>query len=414
VFQVCHFLIHISTIVGGAACGLLQLQQGVVNEQPQLGTGRQWQRGWRLVADDSPHILLLEPYYGGSHKAFLTGLQKNVDCRFTLLTLPARKWKMRMQLAAPWFAEQIIQMLAAGEHFDRVLTSTFIDVAVLRSLLAGQGISLPLSVYFHENQFSYPGQVQDPGIFQFTSINFTSALCADRLAFNSNYNLESFLAGIRGYLKKAADMELRYLEERVREKSVVLYPGMDFSCIDDSVGARKPDGSPPVIVWNHRWEHDKDPDTFFAALFDLHQDHDFRLVVLGEHFCYQPDIFRRARLILADRLIHFGYVGDRQKYARLLKYGDIVVSTAKHEFFGMAVLEGVRAGCRPLVPDRLSYKELFGQKYRYPENGFKKHLARLLARPQTLASVEAKRMTEPYCWPVLAARYRDWLLAGIK
>lgn len=366
--------------------------------------------------DNPPHILLLESYFGGSHKAFLTGLQHYVDCRFTLVALPARKWKMRMQLAAPWFAEQIISLLAQGTRFDAILTSTFIDVAVLRSLLGSQGIWLPLAVYFHENQFSYPGQVPDPGTFQFSSINFTSALCADRLAFNSKYNLESFLASIRGYLKKATDMELRYLEDRIRDKSLVLYPGLDFRLIDAAAEPEKSNKNIPVIVWNHRWEHDKDPENFFHTLFELAGDYDFRLIVLGQQFRYQPDIFSLAEKKLADRLDHFGFAEDRKEYVCLLRRGDIIVSTARHEFFGMAVLEGVRAGCRPLVPDRLSYTELFAGKYRYPENGFKKHLQKLLSgdRNDFLSAAKAVQITEPYSWPMVADRYRSWLLAGVN
>jgi len=369
------------------------------------------------MSGNAPHILLLEPYYGGSHKAFLTGLQHYVDCKFKLMALPARKWKMRMQLAAPWFAEQIISLVAKGDRFDAILTSTFIDVAVLRSLLECRGIRLPLAVYFHENQFSYPGQVPDPAAFQFSSINFTSALCADRIAFNSKYNLESFLAGIRGYLKKATDMELRYLEGRIRDKSVVLYPGLDFRLIDAAAVPGKRKKRIPVIVWNHRWEHDKNPETFFHALFELaEEDYDFRVIVLGQQFRYQPEIFSLAKQKLADRLDHFGFADNEKKYASLLRRGDIIVSTARHEFFGMAVLEGVRAGCRPLVPDRLSYTELFAGKYRYPENGFKKHLQKLLSRDRDdfLSAAEAVQITEPYSWPMVADRYRNWLLAGVN
>ncbi|MEA2115581.1 MAG: DUF3524 domain-containing protein [Thermodesulfobacteriota bacterium] len=369
------------------------------------------------MSDNHPHILLLEPYYGGSHKAFLTGLQHYVDCRFTLVALPARKWKMRMQLAAPWFAEQIISRVEKGECFDAILTSTFVDVAVLRSLLDCRGIRLPLAVYFHENQFSYPGQVPDPAAFQFSSINFTSALCADRIAFNSTYNLESFLEGIAGYLKKATDMELRYLEDRIRDKSVVLYPGMDFRLIDAAAVPGKSKKNIPVIVWNHRWEHDKNPETFFHTLFELAEEgYGFRVIILGQQFRYQPEIFTLAKQKLAERLDHFGYAEDQKEYAGLLRRGDIIVSTARHEFFGMAVLEGVRAGCRPLVPDRLSYKELFAGKYRYPENGFKKHLQKLLSRDRDdfLSAVEAEHMTEPYSWSVISDRYKNWLLAGVN
>ena len=313
------------------------------------------------MQSDSQHILVLEPYYGGSHKAFLDGLQQQLEpfhFRFRLLSLPARKWKMRMQLAAPCFAERIKELIIQGNCFDCILTSTFLDVPVLRSLLAGQGIHLPLVMYFHENQFTYPGQVPDPGMFQFTSINFTSALCADRLAFNSRYNLETFLDGIHRYLKKSSDMKLHYLEEQIQAKSVILSPGIDFQPIDDALSEKTAaeDLDIPVLVWNHRWEHDKDPDTFFQTLFALAEEYSFQLIVLGQHFRDRPEIFSRAETVLADRLLHFGYAESREEYARLLGRGDYIVSTARHELFGISAMEGVRAGCRAVVTDCLSYK----------------------------------------------------------
>ena len=35
-----------------------------------------------------------------------------------------------------------------------------------------------------------------------------------------------------------------------------------------------------------------------------------------------------------------------------------MLSTARHEFFGIAVAEALRAGCLPWLPARLSYPEL--------------------------------------------------------
>ncbi len=361
-----------------------------------------------------PHFLLIEPYYGGSHRAFIKGLQQYLDFEFTLLSLPARKWKMRMQLAAPWAAEKIISLVSAGKRYNGILCSTFIDVAVLRSQLFYAGIKLPVAIYFHENQFNYPGQITDPGQHQFTAINFTSALAGDFLAFNSHYNLDAFISGIRKYLKKAADMKLQHLVETVIGKTEVLYPGIDFTAFD--IVPKSPNrNKKPVIIWNHRWEHDKNPHRFFASLVELSgKKIPFQLIVLGQSFQNQPEIFSWANERLKEQIIHFGYVENREGYARLLARGDIIVSTARHEFFGMAVLEGVRAGCRPLVPDRLAYTELFPSRYRYRKGQFVRSLQQLLENFTPFSNKESHQLTEPFSWSNVAAAYEKWLKKLVK
>ncbi len=249
-----------------------------------------------------------------------------------------------MQLAAPHLAEQVINLVREGLHCDGILASTFIDVAVLRALLSKNGIHLPIGMYFHENQFAYPTRLQDRGQHQFAALNFTSALCADVLAFNSTYNLHTFLAGISRYLKKAADMSLDNSVADIRAKSVVLAPGMDFTDLD-SCAVHKQSKQKPVIIWNHRWEYDKNPDVFFTTLMRLSkQGLQFDVIVLGESFRDIPEIFPLAKAQLAQHILHFGYVRDRQKYYKLLTQGTIAVSTAIHEFFGLAMLEAVRGG----------------------------------------------------------------------
>ena len=83
-------------------------------------------------------ILIIEPYYGGSHKQFTDELIKRLSAKaeFHLLTLPARKWKMRMQLSAYWFVNQIKLLETDLRHFDTVLCSTFVDVSILRCELS--------------------------------------------------------------------------------------------------------------------------------------------------------------------------------------------------------------------------------------------------------------------------------------
>ena len=44
---------------------------------------------------------------------------------------------------------------------------------------------------------------------------------------------------------------------------------------------------------------------------------------------------------------------------------DVVVSTANHEFFGIAICEAIWAGAVPVVPDRLSYRDHVPESCRY-------------------------------------------------
>jgi len=355
------------------------------------------------------NILVLEPYYGGSHKAFLAGLTHHLPYSFDLLTLPAHSWKWRMRLAAPHFAGVLAtDPRYAGKSFDRILCSSLVDVAALRGLLPQHLRAVPLLTYFHENQFAYPMQVSEARDVHFGLTNLTTALASDRLAFNSQYNLDSFLAGCRELLAKMPDMSLSGYEEAIRAKATILYPGLDFSGIDSCLAERQT-GRPPVLVWNHRWEHDKNPELFFNTLYGFaEQEIPFGLIVLGESFRNQPPVFAQAAQKLIRNIVHFGYAEDRQEYCRWLCQGDVVVSTANHEFYGMAMLEAVRAGCRPLVPDRLSYRELFAPAFRYEDADFARKLMAAMEAGR-LATHEAYTLTSRFSWPELASSsYRQW------
>lgn len=358
-------------------------------------------------------ILILEPYFGGSHRQFLEGLSKTIDADFTWLTLPARKWKMRMQLSAFWFFEQIGGLPADNRKFDVVLCSTFVDVSVLRSLLSQAPwwrAGTRIVTYFHENQFVYPSRIDDKSMFHFIAINFLTAQASDSLAFNTRFNMNSFLEGCAKYLKKAADMDLVSLTDRLKNKCHLIYPGMELAVLDNCLDRVKTKNQQPVIVWNHRWEHDKGPKKFFNTLYRLKREGiQFKLIVLGQSFTHVPSCFAEAQSILADNIIHFGYVESYEKYVALLGQGDIVVSTANHEFFGIAVVEAIRSGCRPLLPNRLSYPELYEQKYLYKEKGLYTALKECIAEHHTLTAEECRDMTDKFNWSYLRSQYEQWL-----
>jgi len=349
-------------------------------------------------------VLLLEPYYGGSHKSFINSLIE-LPFDFELMTLPARKWKWRMRLAAPYFAQKLYETVS---RFDRIICSSFVDVAAFRGMAPSWVREVPLLTYFHENQLSYPVQVKDERDFHFALTNITSALASDSNAFNSSYNLNSFLEEMENLLKFSHDLKLDNPGEIIREKSIILPPAMDFSMIDSS---DEPDrGGSAIILWNHRWEHDKNPDLFFRTLFELDRKGiDFRLVVLGQSYERQPRVFSEARKRLVDKVLTFGYSDSRRDYARWLRKADIVVSTATHEFFGLSVLEAVRAGCRPLLPRRLSYPEIFPDEFLYEEEDFTERLSQDVISKARLSNKQAIELTDRFSIDSLAPVYTEWI-----
>ena len=351
-------------------------------------------------------VAVFEPYYGGSHKLFLDALVQQLDCSFELYTMPARKWKWRMRIAAPCFAEQISCGQIDLSCCHAILCSTFVDVAAFKGLLPKEYRNIPIYTYFHENQFVYPVQVEDKRDFHFALTNFTTALASDFLAFNSSYNYETFLTGCKNLLKKSHDMNILY-EEQIHKKSKVMYPGLDFYDIDHADTVQK--DTTPVILWNHRWEHDKNPQLFFDTLFALHQKEiEFKVIVVGESFQRMPEIFKQAEHVLKDKIVQFGYVPSRKEYIQYLKQADIVVSTANHEFFGISVIEAVRAGCYPLLPKRLSYPELFDKQFLYEDCKLVERLEALL-KTQQVNNHQLKMNMDKFSWNNMKYTYSKWL-----
>ena len=301
-------------------------------------------------------ILAIEPYFGGSHADFLEGLRAASRHRWTLLTLPARKWKWRMRGAAIHFAQEAAPL--AGEPFDLVFASDFLSVADWKALAPAPIARLPVVTFFHENQLSYPlepGQTRD---YQYAFTNLTTCLASQAVWFNSEYHRESFLDAVGDLLRKMPDYVPEGLPDAIHAKSRVMHLGIDLKPL--LPGRRDRPRQPPLtILWSHRWEWDKNPEAFFDVLFFLAEEGlEFRLAILGETFRKWPPVFEEAKRRLADHIIQFGYLPHREGYEEHVCQADIVVSTAVHEFFGLAMVEAVAAGCFPLLPNRLCYPEI--------------------------------------------------------
>lgn len=69
----------------------------------------------------------------------------------------------------------------------------------------------------------------------------------------------------------------------------------------------------------------------------------------------------------------------KQEYYKALADSKICVSFSYQETFGIAMVESVLLGCIPLVPDRLSYREMYPDPFRYKdEEDFNIKLQRMI------------------------------------
>jgi glycosyltransferase involved in cell wall biosynthesis len=302
-------------------------------------------------------ILALEPYYGGSHQAFLDGWIARSQHDWDLITLPAYKWKWRMRHAPITMAAEVTDRLkTAGGTWDVLFSSEMLNLAEFIGLVPPPLSALPRVVLFHENQLTYPSQHADARDLHFAFSNITTALAADEVWFNSDFHRQEFLSAALDLARRMPDHQPTSAIERIRAKSAVRQLGIETipapaikrdRCLD--------------ILWAARWEHDKDPETFFAAMSRLRQcGCQFRLHVIGQSFREVPAIFAEARRDFDRHIARWGYQDSHAAYVRVLQQADVIVSTARHEFLGLSVLEAMSAGTVPLLPNRLAYPELLG------------------------------------------------------
>ncbi|MDX1407932.1 MAG: DUF3524 domain-containing protein [Saprospiraceae bacterium] len=330
-------------------------------------------------------IAAFEGFYGGSHRQWLDQLAQHSAHQFRLFTLPDRFWKWRMHGGAVTLADQFLR---SGLRPDLILATDMIDLNVLLGLIRSRVSGVPVALYMHENQLTYPWSATDPDPdagrdHHYGFINYTSALAADQVWFNSTYHMASFLEALPAFLRMFPDHQNQETVAAIRHKSIVVPLGIDLRSLDT---APIPDrAGVPAILWNHRWEFDKQPDTFFKVLFKLADaGHPFQLIVLGTKGEKYPPVFDAARERLHDHIVHWGPVNTRTEYAAWLGRADLLPVTAIQDFFGISVVEAMYCDVYPLLPDRLAYPEHVPGQYRAAhlytdEHDLLKRLSQLLS-----------------------------------
>ncbi|WP_250658553.1 tRNA-queuosine alpha-mannosyltransferase domain-containing protein [Alkalimarinus coralli] len=355
--------------------------------------------------------LLLSGYDAGSHRYWRKGLEHYLnEYEWTVLTLPARFFSWRIRGNPISFLERYSAELSV--EYDFVIATSMVDLATLKGIIPSLSRT-PSLVYFHENQFEYPKTINQQASIEPQMVNLYSAMAADAIVFNSEFNRRSFFDGCDRLMAKLPDHVITNLSEQLSNKSLVIPVPVDeglFNLPD----RRDYNATEPVkLLWNHRWEYDKGPDRLLLLLLELQRRNvTFELNVVGEAFRNIPDEFKQIEHLFSGCINTFGYVDNVEEYRTLLAACDVVISTAIHEFQGIAVLEAVSAGCLPLVPDRLSYQALIPGEYRYsshldtPELEASEAVDKLLQLTPS-PNVNFREGYRQYSWSSLIPSYRN-------
>lgn len=299
----------------------------------------------------NPHILFVEPFYTGSHKE-LIDLLHDWFPKSRLITLSGKKWPWRARCSA----------LILSSHIPQITTEKTIFCSSVLSLAELLGLRPDLQklkkiVYFHENQFVYPiRQIKDRDV-QYAYNQITTCLAADELVFNSEFNLRSLLDNLNKVVKLLPDYRPKDMQLKIQPKCKVLYFPVWYPLLPDD---QRENLEYLTIVWPHRWEFDKAPEVFINILTKLKQKNlNFRVHILGGNFADVPDVLNDVKESLKENILTFGFVESKDEYYDILINSDVVVSTAIHEFFGVAMLEAMCYGCFPIVPNKLVYPEIY-------------------------------------------------------
>lgn len=349
-------------------------------------------------------ILLIEPYYTGSHAAWAVSYAQKSQYQVDILSLPGRFWKWRMHGGAVTLARKF---LASDLNPDLILVTDMLDLTTFLALTGHRTADIPIAIYFHENQLTYPWSSTDRDVAKrrdkhYGFINYVSALAADAVLFNSRYHQESFLASLPKLLKHFPDYNELSTVKQIQDKSQVLALGLDLQRFD-AYKPSKPNDK-PLILWHHRWEQDKCPEDFFKALTTLSERGvDFELTVLGEKFSRKPIVFLEAEKVLAKHIVQFGYVDSFADYAKWLWRSDIVPVTSNQDFFGASVVEALYCNCFALLPRRLAYPFIIPPEYHH--QSFYEDFDDLLVRlTEAITNIE---QTRQFSLQSVVAQY-DW------
>jgi len=348
------------------------------------------------------NILVLEPWYQGSHRSWVDGWRSNSRHTIDIVDGFDSGWRRSLVTAPTRFAEAINE---TRQPVDALVASTPIDLATVFGLVHRSIRRPPTLLYMHESQIGYPPGPKGGQPYRAMINDWNAIASADRIAVATQFHADLLVEQMPDFadgLVRGSGPKIKSILNGVH----VLPVGIDTSGLRPITV-----GGPIRVLWNHRWSHDKNPGEFVHAVTVLAAEgHEFALYALGEVEHGGEKAYSRLTSHLADRVLLSG----RQTYdiyRQVLCRSDVVISTAQHEFFGLAVAEAISAGARPLLPDRLAYPEILpdGLSSQFLYRGsLEDSLRSTLAQPRDEVHryrQETMEYVSKFSWPTVAPKY---------
>lgn len=116
----------------------------------------------------SNKVLIIEPFYGGSHKQLIdlieNEIKSTIGCEYVMVSvMSAKKWHWRARTAALYLSQTIPVI---DSQFKALFTSSVLNLAELVAIRPDIS-RLRKVLYFHENQLIYPIKEQKERDFQY-------------------------------------------------------------------------------------------------------------------------------------------------------------------------------------------------------------------------------------------------------
>ena len=296
------------------------------------------------------NILLVSPFHGSSsHAAWAEGLKAHSGHKVSIVDLEDVAWSWRLKGGSVPLWQKLRDWPEAA---DLLLTTSLTCLASLHGLLRRSRLSeLPTVYYMHENQLTYPIRPGGKRDSQLVLRQFHAQLTADEVWFNSSYNLDSWFKKLPGFLKNFKDHQGLELVPMLKERSRVVPLGLSL----ERTAVPKKNSDRPILLWNQRWTWEKGVDRLLSLIKKFGPQADFDVVLLGPSS--QDPERRELEEFLGPRLLHSGWC-SRDSYLQWVDKASFTVSVARHEFFGISMLEAASRGLMLFLPNDLAYPEV--------------------------------------------------------